>query len=148
MNVRYKRYTVGLLFDGDRVLLLKKKRGPETVIGKWNGPGGKVVIGEGQVVAMRREFREETGTDVKNWKLQVLLVNPDEEYEIYFFFADWEAGMDMPRTATDELVRWRNLNRLHEIEMAPHLGWVIPMCLDPSLKTTSTIRAESSNVGS
>ena len=47
--------------DG-KVLLAMKKRGFGA--GKWNGPGGKVEVGESVEEACRRETREEVGIDV------------------------------------------------------------------------------------
>lgn len=56
-------YTCGFIFDDklERVLLLRKRRGPEFNVGKWNGIGGKIEQGEGIRQCMVRECEEECG---------------------------------------------------------------------------------------
>lgn len=57
------KYVLGFAFaDQDEfVLLVRKTRGPSINIGKLNGVGGKVELGEDSMAAMIREFKEETG---------------------------------------------------------------------------------------
>ena len=57
------RGTLLFLRDGDRVLLIRKKRGHGA--GKINGPGGKVDPGETPVQSALRETFEETGVEVR-----------------------------------------------------------------------------------
>ena len=53
----------GIVFQGDRVLLVK--RGKEPGRGKWSIPGGAVDIGETVERAVKREIEEETGLRVE-----------------------------------------------------------------------------------
>lgn len=53
-----------LINENSEVLLIMKKRGFGQ--GKWNGPGGKVEIGENPKDSMIREVKEETGLVVLN----------------------------------------------------------------------------------
>jgi 8-oxo-dGTP diphosphatase len=52
-----------VVFDGDRVLLIK--RGKEPLRGRWLIPGGTVELGETLTEAVVREVREETGLVVQ-----------------------------------------------------------------------------------
>jgi len=63
------KYVAGLLFSPSRehVLLIRKNR-PAWQAGKLNGIGGHIEEGEIPLAAMMREFKEETGMSVKNWK--------------------------------------------------------------------------------
>lgn len=56
------RGTLLFLRDGDRVLLIRKKRGHGA--GKINGPGGKIDAGESPLESALRETHEETGIRV------------------------------------------------------------------------------------
>jgi 8-oxo-dGTP diphosphatase len=56
------RGTLLFLLDGDRVLLIRKKRGHGA--GKINGPGGKIDAGETPLQSALRETAEETGIEV------------------------------------------------------------------------------------
>lgn len=56
------RYVLGFVFnhDASKVLLIQKNR-PAWQAGKFNGLGGKIEGQESPLLAMVREFREETG---------------------------------------------------------------------------------------
>lgn len=53
----------GIIFQGDRVLLVK--RGKEPGLGRWSIPGGVVEVGETVTSAVQREMEEETGLQVE-----------------------------------------------------------------------------------
>lgn len=53
----------GVLFDGGRVLLVK--RGGYPAKGYWSIPGGKLAVGETLAEAVEREMQEETGLRVR-----------------------------------------------------------------------------------
>ena len=75
-----QRYVLGFAFNSEMsyVLLVKKLKN----IGKWNGVGGKVEIGELPQDAMLREFEEETGLAVK-WERMGTVVG--EEWTMCVF---------------------------------------------------------------
>jgi 8-oxo-dGTP diphosphatase len=54
-----KRTVLSFVFDGDRLLMIHKKRGQGS--GKWNVPGGKIKDNETPEAAVIRETEEETG---------------------------------------------------------------------------------------
>ncbi len=56
--------TLMFLIDGDRVLLIRKKRGHGA--GKINAPGGKLHVGESPLDCAVRETREEVGITASN----------------------------------------------------------------------------------
>lgn len=68
----YKKFVAGALFNEDlkKILLIKKIKGPEINIGKWNFIGGKIENNETIYQALSREVKEETNIIVnpKNWE--------------------------------------------------------------------------------
>lgn len=85
-----KRYSfvLGFMFNPSRdlVLLIEKDR-PAWQAGKLNGVGGKLEDGEDPMVAMVREFREETGieTSPEAWGLRLFIEDLRTNAEIYTF---------------------------------------------------------------
>lgn len=65
-----KRYVLGFAVSVDKesVLLVKKTKGPEINLDKWNGIGGKVESTDSSALeAMHREWKEETTFDSDIW---------------------------------------------------------------------------------
>lgn len=57
----------GLLIEGNKILLVKKKTGPYD--GKLDLPGGTIEFGETPTCTLEREIKEETGLDVIDYTL-------------------------------------------------------------------------------
>ena len=57
----------GILTQNNRILLIKKKTGPYD--GKLDLPGGTIEFNEKPVDTLKREFLEETGIDITEYKL-------------------------------------------------------------------------------
>lgn len=53
----------GVIIDGDRVVLIKRKYEP--LAGRWSIPGGTLEVGEGLEEGVARELVEETGLVVR-----------------------------------------------------------------------------------
>lgn len=63
--------------DGDILMLLRNIKENDNSHGKWVGIGGKVEHGESPDDALIREVKEETGLDVKSYKLKGIVTYPD-----------------------------------------------------------------------
>ncbi|WP_341224750.1 NUDIX hydrolase [uncultured Arcticibacterium sp.] len=78
--------TCGVLIQDGKILMLKHDG-----IGKkdyfWNVPGGGIELGESLKMALKREFQEETGLEIKVGKLLYLnqyIMSPLHAIEYYF----------------------------------------------------------------
>jgi 8-oxo-dGTP pyrophosphatase MutT (NUDIX family) len=126
------KYVAGCCFssDGERVALIHKEHGPEAVVGRWNAIGGKILTEQNEEanVAMRREFLEETGTDVTAWTL--FLVLKGIGWQVSFFHIFSSELLSTVRTAEREVVDVFPVREvLSEVNVVPNLRWIIPMAL-------------------
>lgn len=125
------RYVVGLAHDGQRMAFVKKNR-PEWQAGLLNGIGGHIEdFDKSPLDAMVREFEEETGVLVPNWRYLVKMTYPLQA-EIWFFTTKVPAStLNSLYAATDEAIE------VHSIEypsLYPHLfirnlRWIVPLAL-------------------
>jgi len=81
----------GIVFQGDRVLLIK--RGEEPSLGQWSIPGGVVQVGETLEEAVIREIREETHLEVEVLALAKVLErifrDPDGRVAYHYVLVDF-----------------------------------------------------------
>lgn len=137
------RYVCGFMFDQQyrQVLMIRKKRGPDNVIGKLNGVGGKIEGSETPSEAMNREFLEEAGEQFDTridplgwWRNYLNLFGGKGEdlWVVHFFraFGSWPPGWTDP---TDEELHVVALTSLSLLDPVPNLRWIVPMALDFSL---------------
>lgn len=123
-----KEYVAGFLFsdDGRQVALILKNR-PEWQFGKFNAIGGRVETEKEELPyqAIHREFKEETGVDVYDWR-EFALLRDERGWEVRFFYAfgnPWEC-----EPITDERPAVCYVDGLPE-NIIPNLRWLIPMAL-------------------
>lgn len=135
-----RRYVVGFAFWRNQVLLLHKKKGPDYVVGKLNGVGGKIEGAEPIIKAMSREFSEETGVETwpSAWNhVAVMYGNADEgnDYELnilYNYLPDVTdfSTIKNPEASGEEL-EWVDLDkRIGSVKLVDNLAWIIPLCID------------------
>ncbi len=125
-----QEYVCGFLFNtaGTYVVLIKRRESRAYRPGCWNGVGGKIETGETALQAMQREFKEEAGLDVKDWKSFGTLLTDGGEAKIHFFYSEVEVDkLYKVSTETDETVRPIALASLPGLPRMPNLAWLIPM---------------------
>jgi 8-oxo-dGTP diphosphatase len=131
------KYVVGFMFNKnlDKVVLIRKNR-PNWQAGKLNGVGGHVEDGETFYGAMVREFKEETGVEVKDWTRLITITSEIDCFYSRFYFCI--GNVYECNSVTDEKIEVVDVNDLPN-NLIPNLKWIIPMCLDPYLKEYDTI---------
>jgi 8-oxo-dGTP diphosphatase len=119
-------YVLGFLFstDGRRVALIRKNR-PEKLAGRLNGLGGKIEHAETAYDAMVREFEEESGIRVFEWRAVGAL--KDETKAIYIWAA-FDDRLEEVRTTTDEEVTIACVtDALADSDLIPNLQVILPV---------------------
>lgn len=121
--------TLTYVFDGDEVLLIRKKRGPGS--GFVNAPGGKLEDGEEPVEAARREVREEVGVQPREQEKvgELRFVFGDDPFmHVHVFVADGYTGE--PRESDEAEPVWMDVHELPYDEMWPDDRYWMPLMLD------------------
>lgn len=120
-----KAYVLGFLFfKYDCTVWLIEKIKPEWQAGKLNGIGGKIELNELPIDAMKREFKEEAGLTIDDWKWYGTITD-DKTYEVYCYYS---YSHELPTTMTEEKIFPIDRNNLPN-EVIPNLNWLIPMAL-------------------
>lgn len=138
-NEQVQEYVVLLVFDeaGERVLLIKKDRGPKMVVGHWNGLGGKVEDGESPQEAMSRETREEAGVAVDPRSIQMLCALQGHGYRVRFGHCRLDNNVfDGYATRESETVKDFFVQQFPD-EVMHNLRWMIPLALDNQIAPES-----------
>ena len=127
-----KLYVVGFLFSEDmkRVVLIHKNK-PAWQVGLLNGVGGKIEQDESPKNAIKREFEEETGLTISDWKYYAKVSG--DEWCVDFFHAT-SKDIDSVKSITDEKVEIFNVSDINTLPVIPNLKWLIPMCFDADIE--------------
>jgi 8-oxo-dGTP diphosphatase len=116
-------YVAGfLIHPTDQTVTLVRKGKPEWQRGKLNGVGGKIEPGEAPHEAMRREFREEAGLDIRSWAWFATVQGPWGAVHFFRAFSSAE-----PRTMESEPIEIHSLASVPYAECIPNLSWLIPL---------------------
>lgn len=125
------KYSAGFLFRGDHVLLVQKKN-PAWQNGLYNAIGGKVEGDENYHDCQRREFREEAGLDVLDWKM--FAIEEGNGYKVAFYTAHTTNISWTPPDTNDagEKLRWFMIDDVNRrpATVVGNLRWLVPLALD------------------
>ncbi len=83
-----------LIEKENRVLIAKRSTGDESVLNKWEFPGGKVEPGEKEEQAIEREIKEEFELVIKTRKFIINNVYeyPNKKVDLRLYWCDYIAG--------------------------------------------------------
>jgi 8-oxo-dGTP diphosphatase len=119
-----RRYSVavGISFHSGRVLLGRRIRSESQYAGYWEFPGGKIELGESSVDALKREFREELGTEVLRHQdfVQMDWVYPDRIVDLHFFLVKLsEVKTELLERNAHSEIRWVPLDEALLLNLLP-----------------------------
>ena len=109
--------TAAVIARGDRYLVTRRQQGVH-LEGMWEFPGGKCEPGESLAECLRRELREELGTDavVGDELLSVTHHYPERSVELHFLSC--ELTQD-PAPLLGQEMRWVARNELRSLQFPP-----------------------------
>lgn len=113
-----KIVTAALLKHGNSFLIGKRK-GKDSVAGKWEFPGGKIEEGESPEECLRREMYEEFQIDIK---VKELFAESIYSYEtgsikLLAYWAEWVSGELSPTVHDD--YKWVFIDEMSQYDFAP-----------------------------
>jgi 8-oxo-dGTP pyrophosphatase MutT (NUDIX family) len=121
METKPKVGVVGFLFTPDltEVVLIKKLKGYDWMIGKYNGVGGKLEPEDhGPYDAMVREFKEETGCNVEGWmELVIRTYVPDFTLHVFYGVATKEEAPVSKQKGEIETPEWLKLIEVEDYDL-------------------------------
>lgn len=132
-----REYVLGFLFSKsfpsgtDNYVALISKIKPEWQYGLLNGIGGKIEENELPENAMRREFREETGLEIDDWK-KFCKFTDEKGYIVHAYCSDivsTQLGLCKLQPLTEEVPNWYAVDKLDQLPVIPNLHWLIAMAI-------------------
>jgi 8-oxo-dGTP diphosphatase len=123
--------TVCHIIKGRRLLLKKATRGIST--GKWNGPGGKIELGETVVRSVIREVKEETSLSIAgplyHGKLEFYMNGGRSlDFLVHVFSAKRFSGR--PRSSEEGKVKWFDVQDIPYSKMWDDDRYWLPLLLN------------------
>jgi 8-oxo-dGTP diphosphatase len=113
---------VGILMQANGDVLLAQRPPGKPYAGYWEFPGGKVEPGESIVDALKREFNEELGLQIRSAEAWcgVEHVYPHAHVRLHFYISrDWTGE---PQSLEGQAFAWQG-----SVELAPLLPATIPL---------------------
>jgi len=102
---------VGIVTDGKRVLLLKKKH-PDWQKGSYNGVGGEVGLDTTAFETIVKKCEEATGLKIKVWEELESTISPRGNELIHFLAIIEKDELKKAQTLSDERVELFKINKL------------------------------------
>lgn len=130
------KYVCGFMFSPDlmHVALIQKLK-PTWQAGFLNGIGGKIEAGEVPLDAMVREFEEETGVSTTPDTWRMFCLHHFGTSSVYFYNAVYCGVYDV-KTMEEERVLVYDVSVLQNHPCMTNLSWLIPMALDPDVRSS------------
>jgi mutator protein MutT len=109
---------VAAVIERDGAFLVTRRPEGVHLAGMWEFPGGKIDQGETHADALRREIREELGTDVRvrGLRFEITHEYPERSVALYFYGCEL-AGTPVPQLG--QQMRWVPRAELATLDFPP-----------------------------
>jgi len=109
--------TAAIVEDHGRYFVTRRLKGTH-LEGLWEFPGGKIEPGESLAEGLRRELREELGTEVEVGEVIFTVTHhyPDRSVELHFLAC---AFLNAPVPLLGQEMRWVRREELSSLEFPP-----------------------------
>lgn len=97
-----KKYTLGVALTTDGFVALIQKTKPDWQAGHYNFVGGKIEEGESPLECIQREFWEETGVKLLDWKYVGKMERADDF--VCYIYTITDSTVSEVETTTEETV--------------------------------------------
>ncbi|WP_438432163.1 8-oxo-dGTP diphosphatase [Gorillibacterium sp. sgz500922] len=140
-----KLYTVCMIADGDRILLLDRRH---DAFQGFIAPGGRVDYPESPLEGAIREVKEETGLTVRGLVFKGLaeFINPGGERYMIFNYFTREFSGELLTASREGVPRWVPLSRLNEVDMQDNFRRRIPLFFEAGTFETHMNRLDPERV--
>ncbi len=134
-------YVLAFAFDDDKIIMIRKNR-PKYQNGKLNGVGGKIENAETAIMAMVREFKEETGVSSydSDWVNFANVIN--HFYILNCFKIDLSGLSKAVKTVTDEPIEIHEIKKLYKEQLVGDYLMLLSIALNDDILNTITIRTK------
>lgn len=121
-------YVCGFAFCQDQIVLVRKLK-PAWQYGRLNGVGGKKEASESWRQTQAREFKEETGLEIKpdEWN-HFATLQDGKDFMVLFFYAEvaWERLRQVRTQEAEQIVICSSYS-VNQHNAIPNLTWLVPM---------------------
>lgn len=83
-----------LIKKNNKILIARRSTGDESLLGKWEFPGGKVESGENEYQAIEREIKEEFELDIhaKSFLMNTVFQYPTKTVDLRLYSCEYVSG--------------------------------------------------------
>lgn len=128
----FKVNVSAVIFNDDKILILKRAMDEEVFPGLWGIPGGTVEMTDETLdSALDREVLEEVGIKINNFQMIQNNIRVKEMYGMVYivFAADYVSGEPKAMEGTEQ-VSWMNYEDIDKLEFTPKTVDVIKMAYE------------------
>lgn len=128
-----------ILRDNNKTLLLRRANGRETILGKYELPGGKIDYGEQPEDALRRHLQQDTGIIASSMHLHDVLtyIDHDDRDTQYMFLLYIVGTTSKPNIVLSEnynKYQWWDAEELHQEELTESAKLLLGISAQQAIK--------------